>query len=153
MDGVLTGAAIQQLVELLGLSYKTSQQLDQLVDTLPSKRPQFQRHEIAVGGEPFEIYARQIMECLVAIVQDLVLPACILQRTAKRHGKPPRSKTSPTAWNDWRFCYHVLLRVVESLQNLQQMVPVFFKIRFDLMQLQSNIHLINALPRPHGSYY
>ena len=70
MDGVLTGAAIQQLVELLGLSYKTSQQLDQLVDTLPSKRPQFRRHEIAVGGEPFEIYAREIMDCLVALWGD-----------------------------------------------------------------------------------
>ena len=54
-------------MELLGLSYKTSQQLDQLVDTLPSKRPQFRRHEIAVGGEPFEIYAREIMDCLVAL--------------------------------------------------------------------------------------
>ena len=52
------------------MSYKTSQQLDQLIDALPSKRPQFRRHEIVVGDEAFEVFAREIMECLAALWGD-----------------------------------------------------------------------------------
>ncbi|KZT74261.1 hypothetical protein DAEQUDRAFT_787639 [Daedalea quercina L-15889] len=56
---------IENLVDLLGLSYKTSQQLDQLIDQkLPSKRPHFNRYEITVAGEAFEVFARNIVQCL-----------------------------------------------------------------------------------------
>ncbi|KAI0729649.1 hypothetical protein C8Q72DRAFT_912150 [Fomitopsis betulina] len=62
---------IEKLVELLGLSFKTSQELDKLIDhRLPSKRPPFEHYDIEVARETFEVFARNILLCLEAFWCD-----------------------------------------------------------------------------------
>jgi len=56
------------VTELLGLSFKNSQELNKIIDTkLPSTRPAFTKHEVLVAGETFEIY---IIECIKALYGD-----------------------------------------------------------------------------------
>ncbi|KAH9847806.1 hypothetical protein C2E23DRAFT_740945, partial [Lenzites betulinus] len=63
--------AINGLAASLGLSFKTSQQLNKLIDEqMPSGRPQFKRREIVVQGEAFEVYYRDALECVRALFGD-----------------------------------------------------------------------------------
>ncbi|KAI0765845.1 hypothetical protein BD413DRAFT_637000 [Trametes elegans] len=60
-----------QLVEKLGLSYKNANELNRIIDTqLPNSRPSFSRYEAMVMGETFEMYARPLMDCLVALYSN-----------------------------------------------------------------------------------
>ncbi|KAF7292558.1 hypothetical protein MIND_01153100 [Mycena indigotica] len=69
--------------ESLGLSYGTSAQLNTIIDKqLPQAgRPVFERSEILVDGEVFDLYSRNILDCIRALYGDsnfaphlLVLP-------------------------------------------------------------------------------
>ncbi|KAJ7655439.1 hypothetical protein B0H17DRAFT_1214018 [Mycena rosella] len=63
--------AINGVTESLGLSYKNSKELNQIIDDqLPSGRPVFQRQEIVVGGEAFDVYFRPIIDCVRALYGD-----------------------------------------------------------------------------------
>ncbi|RPD75308.1 hypothetical protein L226DRAFT_462412 [Lentinus tigrinus ALCF2SS1-7] len=62
---------IEGVAERLALSYKNTRELNKLVDKkLPNARPQFRREEIIVGGEAFEVYARDVLECVEALFGD-----------------------------------------------------------------------------------
>ncbi|KAF7358764.1 hypothetical protein MSAN_01215400 [Mycena sanguinolenta] len=55
--------AIEGLPEALGLSYRTSGELNEIIDkNLPTSRPPFQREEVVVAGEAFDVYFRDIIE-------------------------------------------------------------------------------------------
>lgn len=53
----------------MGLSYKTSNELNKIVDDLPI-RPKFSRSEIQVGDETLDVYHRDILECVRALFGD-----------------------------------------------------------------------------------
>ena len=60
-----------QVAKRLELSYKNSKELDNIIDKkLQSARPRFQRHEIIVAGESFEVYYRDILQCVEALYGD-----------------------------------------------------------------------------------
>ncbi|KAI0631297.1 hypothetical protein C8Q77DRAFT_1062323 [Trametes polyzona] len=62
---------IENLVQLLGLSYKNSRELNNIVDEqLTSSRPRFIRREIIVAGEAVEIYYRDVLQCIRALYGD-----------------------------------------------------------------------------------
>ncbi|CDO78049.1 hypothetical protein BN946_scf184749.g2 [Trametes cinnabarina] len=62
---------IDGLVPALGLSYKNSSELNEIIDEkLPHRRPAFTRHEVTVQGETFDLFARDIMECIRALYGD-----------------------------------------------------------------------------------
>ncbi|KAJ7203429.1 hypothetical protein C8J57DRAFT_1101231 [Mycena rebaudengoi] len=56
--------------EALGLSYGTSAQLNKIIDEKLPGRPKFSRSEVVVGGEAFELYSRNIIECVRALFGD-----------------------------------------------------------------------------------
>ncbi|KAI1781957.1 hypothetical protein LXA43DRAFT_1069516 [Ganoderma leucocontextum] len=63
--------AIEEVAERLALSYKTSAELNKIIDKqLPSSRPRFQRHEIVVAGEALPVYFRDVLECIKALFSD-----------------------------------------------------------------------------------
>ena len=51
------------------MSYKNSKELNAIVDELPS-RPKFNKSEVTVAGEVFDIYHRDILECIQALIGD-----------------------------------------------------------------------------------
>jgi hypothetical protein len=55
--------------ETLGLSYKNSNELNHLIDTLPGP-PKFKRDEIIVAGQAFDVYYRDILECIKALYSN-----------------------------------------------------------------------------------
>jgi Plavaka transposase len=53
------------------LSYKNTAELNKIIDTkLPAKRPTFTKHECEVAGETFDLYSRDIIECIKALYGD-----------------------------------------------------------------------------------
>ncbi|KAI0632388.1 hypothetical protein C8Q77DRAFT_1197709 [Trametes polyzona] len=63
--------AIKGVVEALGLSYKNTVDLNQIIDThIPHRRPAFSRFIAEVMGEKFEMYARPLLECILALYSD-----------------------------------------------------------------------------------
>ncbi|CDO77552.1 hypothetical protein BN946_scf184912.g51 [Trametes cinnabarina] len=62
---------IPGVVEKLGLSYSTAEQLNKIIDSrLSSGRPRFTCREIKVGGEAFDIYYRDVIACIRALFSD-----------------------------------------------------------------------------------
>ncbi|THU75511.1 hypothetical protein K435DRAFT_619026, partial [Dendrothele bispora CBS 962.96] len=63
--------SIDGVVDRLGLSYRSTNELNSIIDNnLPSDRPPFQRHEVVVQGEVFEMYFRDIMQCVRALYSE-----------------------------------------------------------------------------------
>ncbi|KAJ6616602.1 hypothetical protein B0H10DRAFT_1799063 [Mycena sp. CBHHK59/15] len=61
---------ISGITERLGLSYKNTRELNQIIDEKLPGRPKFQRREIVVGGEAYDVYFRNILECVKALYGD-----------------------------------------------------------------------------------
>ena len=61
---------IQQLQERLDLSFKTANDLNKLIDKHMPGRPQFTYEEVVVQGEAFEVYFRDVLECVKALYSD-----------------------------------------------------------------------------------
>ncbi|KAJ7601791.1 hypothetical protein DFH06DRAFT_1401017 [Mycena polygramma] len=61
---------IEGVTEALGLSYKSSPELNKIIDEKLPGRPKFTRSEIVVGGEVFDLYSRNIIECVRALFGD-----------------------------------------------------------------------------------
>ncbi|KAF9533674.1 hypothetical protein CPB83DRAFT_890141 [Crepidotus variabilis] len=59
--------SINGLVEALGLSYKNTNELNKIIDKSLPHRPAFKRQEFVVVGESFELFGRDIVECLRAL--------------------------------------------------------------------------------------
>ncbi|KAG1776445.1 hypothetical protein EV702DRAFT_1198144 [Suillus placidus] len=59
------------LHDALGLSYRNTHELNQIIDRqLLCRRPHFKHEEIIVADEAFDVYSRDIMECVKALYSD-----------------------------------------------------------------------------------
>ncbi|KAJ3911962.1 hypothetical protein F5877DRAFT_54695 [Lentinula edodes] len=59
---------IDGVIEALGLSYRNSDDLNDIIDNeLPSNRPSFTREEVVIAGQAFDFYKRDILECIRAL--------------------------------------------------------------------------------------
>ncbi|KAH9164605.1 hypothetical protein EDB89DRAFT_2116238 [Lactarius sanguifluus] len=56
--------AIPELVDKLGLSYKTSAELNNLIDKALPGRPSFQCEDLVIGGETLQFHYRDIVPCI-----------------------------------------------------------------------------------------
>src|SRR6266702_2720440 len=59
--------ALHKLVDKLGLSYRTSQELNNIIDKKLSGPPQFQCEELTIGGECLQFHYRDIIQCIRAL--------------------------------------------------------------------------------------
>ncbi|RPD58107.1 hypothetical protein L226DRAFT_467289 [Lentinus tigrinus ALCF2SS1-7] len=76
---------INDLVRLLGLSFKNSGELNRIIDNdLTSGRPRFTRREVIVAGQAFEVFYRDVIACVRALYGDPEF-AGILVFTPERH--------------------------------------------------------------------
>ncbi|KAG2124977.1 hypothetical protein BD769DRAFT_1358565 [Suillus cothurnatus] len=71
VEGISQLTILTQLHDALGLSYRNARELNQIIDgQLPCRRPRFKREEIVVADEAFDVYSRNIMECVKALYSD-----------------------------------------------------------------------------------
>ncbi|KAI0764439.1 hypothetical protein BC629DRAFT_1583834 [Irpex lacteus] len=62
---------IPGLRNALELSYKDSRELNRIIDDqLPASRPRFQRAEIELSGEKFDVYYRDVIACIRALFSE-----------------------------------------------------------------------------------
>ncbi|KAH9850541.1 hypothetical protein C2E23DRAFT_869966 [Lenzites betulinus] len=67
----MRGPGSTAIPQLLGLSFKTSNELNGIIDkNLTSGRPRFTRREIIVAGEVFEVFYRDVLSCVRALFGD-----------------------------------------------------------------------------------
>ncbi|KAK7680166.1 hypothetical protein QCA50_016675 [Cerrena zonata] len=60
--------AIEGLPETLGLQFKTTQELNAIIDAhLPSNWPSFSCHPVILDGERFEVFYCDVIECIKAL--------------------------------------------------------------------------------------
>ncbi|KAJ4497640.1 hypothetical protein C8R41DRAFT_917363 [Lentinula lateritia] len=60
--------AIDGVIEALGLSYRNSNDLNNIIDNkIPSRQPSFTREEVIIAGQSFDLYKRDIIECIQAL--------------------------------------------------------------------------------------
>jgi hypothetical protein len=55
--------------ESLGLSYANSRELNAIIDKLPG-RPEFKKSQVTLSGEIFDIWHRDILECIQSLFGD-----------------------------------------------------------------------------------
>ncbi|KAG0692585.1 hypothetical protein DFH29DRAFT_985732 [Suillus ampliporus] len=76
---------IEGVCEKLDLSYQNSRELNKIIDSqIPAHCPRFQRQEILMAGEAFDVYFRDIIECVKALFGDPEL-ASYLMFAPERH--------------------------------------------------------------------
>ncbi|KDQ27146.1 hypothetical protein PLEOSDRAFT_1043945 [Pleurotus ostreatus PC15] len=62
---------VENLCGILGLSYKTTDELNKIIDTkIPNQRPKFTHRKVEVSGQSFDLFSRDIIECVKALYQD-----------------------------------------------------------------------------------
>ncbi|KAF9049009.1 hypothetical protein BJ165DRAFT_1402848 [Panaeolus papilionaceus] len=61
---------IDSVQEKLGLSYKTSDELNKIIDKKLPSRPPFQHHEVVQNGQSLEFYSHDIIQCIQSIWRD-----------------------------------------------------------------------------------
>ncbi|KAF8872853.1 hypothetical protein CPB85DRAFT_1237372 [Mucidula mucida] len=62
---------IDEVRDRLNLGFKTTKELNDLIDKkLPSSRPKFFREEVVVGGQSFNLYQHNVIECIRALYGD-----------------------------------------------------------------------------------
>lgn len=59
-----------QVSKCLGLSYKNSRELNGIIDKQLPGHPKFQREQVIVAGEAFDIYYQDVLECIKALFGD-----------------------------------------------------------------------------------
>jgi hypothetical protein len=59
-----------QLVEVLGLSYKNTRELNKLIDNGLPCRLHFHRHDLQIGTETTTMYSRNVLPCIEALYSN-----------------------------------------------------------------------------------
>jgi hypothetical protein len=59
-----------QVCERLGLSYQSSQQLNTRIDSCLPEIPKFERQSVDMGHELFEMYSRNVIDCIRHLFGD-----------------------------------------------------------------------------------
>ncbi|KAH9021271.1 hypothetical protein EDB84DRAFT_1275071 [Lactarius hengduanensis] len=70
--------AIPEVVDKLGLSYRTPNELNNIIDKELPERPQFKCEDVSIAGNTFQFYYRDVLQCIRTLygnpefVRDLV---------------------------------------------------------------------------------
>ena len=72
------------MVERLGLSFKNSNELNNIIDKSLPGRPAFKRYEVMLGNEVCEVFFRDIIPCIRALFGDPNFDA-VLALTPEKH--------------------------------------------------------------------
>ncbi|KAI0336980.1 hypothetical protein BDW22DRAFT_1340702 [Trametopsis cervina] len=83
---------IEGLHDALGLSYKNIRELNHVIDTeLPNRRPRFTRAEIEVEGEAFDVWYRDVLDCVRALFSDESFAPFLVFAPERHYGDEART--------------------------------------------------------------
>ena len=97
-----------KVVDALGLSFKSSRELNNIIDIkLPVKRPRFTRQEVVVSGESFDVYSRDVIECLRALYGDPKFASELLVRPEKLFADEEKTVRVYTEMNTGNWWWNI----------------------------------------------
>ena len=80
-----------KLVDALGLSFSSSEELNQIIDKkLPNGLPQFVQEEVELNGHKYEFYHRDIIQCVRALYGDPELADFLIHAPEKLYTGPDK---------------------------------------------------------------
>jgi len=104
-----------QLPEALGLSFKSSEELNKIIDKkLPNGLPQFIREEVELGGQKYEFYHRDILQCVRVLYGDPELAECLAYAPEQHFTGPDKKSRIFSEMNSGRWWW---TRQVRSCLN------------------------------------
>jgi Plavaka transposase len=74
-----------QVQERLGLSFKTTQELNKIIDDELPGRPPFKCHKVLVDNEVCEVYYRDVIACICALFGDPDFASMLAFRPEKHY--------------------------------------------------------------------
>ncbi|KAI0069583.1 hypothetical protein K474DRAFT_1610247 [Panus rudis PR-1116 ss-1] len=84
---------IPGVCERLGLSYRNTRELNDLIDKgIPNVRPRFQLREITLGDEVYEVYFRDALECVRALFGEPEFAPHIVTKPERFYADADRTK-------------------------------------------------------------
>ena len=84
---------IPGLCEALGLSYENTHDLNHIIDNeIPNTRPRFKRGEITAGGITYDVYFRDIIECVKALFGDPEFAPILIFAPEKHYSNKARTE-------------------------------------------------------------
>ena len=93
-----------QLPEALGLSFKSSEELNKIIDKkLPNGLPQFIREEVELGGQKYEFYHRDILQCVQVLYGDPELAECLAYAPEQHFTGPDKKSQIFSEMNSGRW--------------------------------------------------
>ena len=81
-----------QLVEVLGLSYKNTRELNKLIDDGLPCRPQFHRHDLQIGTETATMYSRDVLPCIEALYSNPEFAAHLIFKPERHYRRSGRER-------------------------------------------------------------
>ncbi|KAL0570267.1 hypothetical protein V5O48_011694 [Marasmius crinis-equi] len=105
---------IPGVVEALGLSFKTTEELNKIIDTKLPGRPVFNRAEAVVAGEAHEFYHRDILECIRALWGDPDLSTYLIMCPERHYTDHTRQKRLFHSMHTGRWWWATQKRVEQT---------------------------------------
>ena len=97
------------MVERLGLSYKTANELNTIIDNKLPGCPPFKSQELVIGGERLQFHYRDILPCIRAIFGDPDLARDMVFAPERHYHDPQRTNRiySEMHTGDWWWSVQV----------------------------------------------
>ncbi|KAF8840735.1 hypothetical protein BDN67DRAFT_902984 [Paxillus ammoniavirescens] len=84
---------IEGICDHLRLSYRSMPELNKIIDTkLPSQRPRFRRQEIVIAGEAYDVFFRDVLECVKALFSDPDFAKYLVFVPERHYSDPDKTK-------------------------------------------------------------
>jgi hypothetical protein len=114
-----------QVCERLGLSYHSSQQLNNIIDSSLPEIPKFQRDSVVMGGEVFEMYSRNIIDCIKYLFSDPEFTPHLLLAPERHYEDATCTNKMMHEMNTCRWWWNTQVRsLIVYPTNVLMVIPV-----------------------------
>ncbi|KAG2153066.1 uncharacterized protein EDB93DRAFT_1102813 [Suillus bovinus] len=145
--------AIDGVRESLGLSFKNAKELNAIIDyELPTRCPKFRHEQVIIAGEAFDVYYRDVIECIKALYGDPNF-ADYLAFTPEWHYADEDQTThlfhDMHRWWDTQAAYPVYLTIGNILKEIRRKPSRSTHILLGYLPTTYLEHISNKASRHH----
>jgi hypothetical protein len=101
-----------KVVEKLGLSYHNSQALHAIIDNKLPNRPKFHRSEVVIAGEAFEIYSRNIVDCIKSLFGDPEFTSQLILSPERHYADADRTQRLYHEMNTGKWWWNTQVNII-----------------------------------------
>lgn len=106
-----------QVVKNLGLSFSSSEELNQIIDKkLPNGLPRFIREEVTIAGQKYEFYHRDIIQCVRVLYGNPELTPFLAHAPEKHYTSPDKKTRIYSEMNTGKWWWNLQVYFVSRHQ-------------------------------------